>query len=309
VGTGYLAPEGFTDELRDELGEHGVRFDLRDRLFLTDAAPVPCAWVQNVWLDTEEIAFDSIAGAVRKLRAIQRNWVLFPTGHHRRAQLIAGQLPPVRGRLLCFGDPAPTAPLGSFTLIDRGLMIAAPCCSSPFPHGEPRFVEDTEGPPSRAYLKLWEIFLRIGRQPRPGERCIDLGSSPGGWTWVLASLGTHVLSIDKAALDPRVLTMPGVQFERRSAFAVDPAATGKVDWLFSDVICYPSRLLSLVERFLDAGTVDNLVCTLKFQGRTDHGVTKAFAVIPGSTIVHLHHNRHELTWVRLAEAGGSGTTT
>ena len=27
----------------------------------------------------------------------------------------------------------------------------------------------------------------------------------------------------------------------------------------------------------------------------------AFAAIPGSRLMHLHHNKHELTWVRLAD--------
>jgi 23S rRNA (cytidine2498-2'-O)-methyltransferase len=26
---------------------------------------------------------------------------------------------------------------------------------------------------------------------------------------------------------------------------------------------------------------------------------RAFAAIPGSRLLHLHHNKHELTWVKL----------
>ena len=44
----------------------------------------------------------------------------------------------------------------------------------------------------------------------------------------------------------------------------------------------------------------NFVCTIKFQGETDHGAAAAFAAIPGSRLLHLHHNKHELTWMRLA---------
>ena len=139
-------------------------------------------------------------------------------------------------------------------------------------------------------------------RPGPGDRCIDLGSSPGGWTWVLASLGAEVVSVDKADLDPRVLAMPGVSFLRSSAFGLEPSELGRFDWWFSDVICYPRRLLRLVERWIASGAVAprNLVCTIKFQGETDHEVVAAFAAIDGSVLTHLHHNRHELTWVRLA---------
>jgi len=63
------------------------------------------------------------------------------------------------------------------------------------------------------------------------------------------------------------------------------------------VICYPARLLSLVERFRAAGAAKRFVCTLKFQGETDHEVARAFAAIPGARLVHLGHNRHELTFL------------
>ena len=71
------------------------------------------------------------------------------------------------------------------------------------------------------------------------------------------------------------------------------------DWLFSDVICYPERLLNLVHRWLDAGFTGRCVCTLKFQAETDFVAMAGFAAIPGSRLMHLHHNKHELTWVRL----------
>jgi 23S rRNA (cytidine2498-2'-O)-methyltransferase len=73
-----------------------------------------------------------------------------------------------------------------------------------------------------------------------------------------------------------------------------------VDWLFSDVICYPARLLALVQRWITAGTARNLVCTIKFQGETDHEVAAAFAAIEGAVVFHSAHNKHELTFARLA---------
>ena len=158
-------------------------------------------------------------------------------------------------------------------------------------------------PPSRAYLKLWEAFTRLGKHPRAGETCVDLGAAPGGWTWVLAGLGARVVSVDKAALAPGVAAMPGVDHLRQSAFALEPQAVGPVDWLFSDVICYPGRLLALVRRWRESGLVRNFLCTVKFQGETDHAIAREFAAIPGSSLMHLHHNKHELTWVLLDGAG------
>ncbi|MGH7058751.1 MAG: SAM-dependent methyltransferase, partial [Stellaceae bacterium] len=218
---------------------------------------------------------------------------------YRRAVLIQQQLPPVSAKPLVFGEPAPTAPLGSWTLLDRGTILAAPRCTSPFANGEAHFVEDREGPPSRAYLKLWEALTLIGRRPQPGERCLDLGASPGGWSWALQRIGAKVISIDKAPLDQEIANLPGIAFRLESAFGLDPRAVGPIDWLFSDIVCYPARLLALVERWLAAGACRHFVCTIKFQGETDHETARRFAAIPGSQLRHLHHNRHELTWSKL----------
>jgi len=294
--TAYLAAEGYVEELAQELGAvervHG-------RLLVASAPPRPAAWAPNVWLDPQKIGVASISDAAAKLRAIQRNWAVYAPILHRRAVLIQQQLPAVSARPLVFGTPAPTAPLGSWTLLDAGTMLAAAHCTSPFPNGEVHFVEDRLGPPNRAYLKLWEALTLIGRRPQPGEVCLDLGSSPGGWSWALQQTGAHVISVDKAPLAPEIASLPGIEHRQESAFALDPYALGPVDWLFSDVVCYPARLLALVERWLAAGTCRRYVCTLKFQGATDHATAHRFAAIPGSQLRHLYHNKHELTWIKL----------
>lgn len=292
--TGYLASEGFVEELRAELGEVSAS---HGRLLIAPGAPKPVAWVANIWRDPIEIPIVSIGDAAKRLRAIQRNWALYACSQHRRAALIEARLPKVSAKPLVFPASAPTAPLGSWMLIDAGTMLVSARCTSPFPNGEARFVEDKQAPPSRAYLKLWEALTLLGEHPKAGDLCLDLGSSPGGWTWVLAKLGARVISVDKAPLDPGIAAMPGVEMRRESAFSLDPRALGPIDWLFSDVVCYPARLLRLVERWLDAGTCRRFVCTLKFQGATDHETARRFAAIPGSRLLHLHHNKHELTWM------------
>lgn len=291
--TGYLAPEAFEAELEHELGEVDAR---HGRLMLSSAQRDAPAWAQNTWLEPERVTIRSIKHASRELRDRGRNWALYSFTQHRRAQLIQELLPHVSARPIEPYSELPTAPLGGWTLLDRNTLLCSARTSSPFPHGEAHFVEDREGPPSRAYLKLWETFTLSRRWPAAGERVLDLGSAPGGWTWVLAELGARVISVDKAALDPRVAARPNVEVRRESAFGLDPRDVGEIDWLFSDVICYPRRLLGLVRRFREAG-VRRFVCTLKFQGETDHETAAEFAAIEGSRLVHLNHNRHELTWI------------
>ena len=142
-----------------------------------------------------------------------------------------------------------------------------------------------------------EALTLMGDHPRPGERCLDLGSSPGGWTWVCAQLGANVVSVDKAELDPRIMDLPNVEHRQASAFALDTAEFASFDWVLSDVICYPPRLLELVEKIRHAG-VKRIVCTIKFQGeQADPATTDAFIHIDGARVLHLSHNKHELTFM------------
>jgi 23S rRNA (cytidine2498-2'-O)-methyltransferase len=297
--TAYLAAPDYVDELTAELGEVSA---VHGRLVLAPGPPRPAAWAQNVWYAPRRITIASIGEAAKALRAIQRNWALYAFQLHRRAALIAAQLPPLRPKPLAFPGPPPTAPLGSWTLLAPDLLLAAARCSSPFVHGEPCFVEDRKTPPNRAYLKLWEALTRLGRRPGAGDLCIDLGASPGGWTWVLLELGARVVAVDKAPLDPRIAAAERLSVRQASAFALDPHEFGRVDWLFCDVACYPDRLLGLVRRWVAAGSCGTIVATIKFQGPTDLAVQRQFAAIPGTQLMHLFHNKHELTWIWSAQS-------
>ncbi|HWL83344.1 MAG TPA: SAM-dependent methyltransferase [Roseomonas sp.] len=303
IRSAYLAAEGFEPEVEEELRRAGVPVaQWHGRLALSEAPPVPCAWALDTWTDPREIPAPSIKAAAGALRAIQRNWSLEAMAHHRRAALIEAALPPLKARALHFPEPAPTGHLGGWTLLAPDRLLASPTKTSPFLHGAVRFEEDREGPPSRAYLKLWEALTRIGRWPGPGEVALDLGAAPGGWSWALAQLGCQVVAVDKAAMDPAVAALPNVTIRTESAFGLEPEKQPAVDWLFSDIICYPARLLALVQRWMEAGTARNFVCTLKFQGETDHETAAAFAAIPGARLFHGAHNKHELMFCLLEGA-------
>ena len=254
--TGYLAAEGFDSEVERELTDAGRAVEARlGRLLFATGTPVPCAWAANVWLDPVRVPIRSIGDGAQQLRSLQRNWALYSSALHRRASLIAERLPKVSAKPLRFPSPAPSSPLGSWALLDHDTIVAATRCTSPFPNGAVQFVEDRAGPPNRAYLKLWEALTRLGELPQPGERCLDLGASPGGWTWVLASLGATVISVDKAPLTPTVAALTNVEVRKASAFALAPTDIGEVDWLFSDVICYPDRLYRLISAWIDAAEI------------------------------------------------------
>lgn len=295
--TAYLAPEERLDRVTAGLSEvqsvHG-------QLVLAAGPLQACPWAQNIWLEPYRLSVTSIKDAVNQLRVLQRNWWPYSYQLHRRSELTKAQLPFVAARPLRFPEPPPPAPLGAFTWLSETELLCSPRCSSPFPNGEPHFVEfgENEGPPSRAYLKLFEALTVLGEHPTAGQRCLEIGASPGGWTWVLATLGASVVAVDRAPLAPSVARLGNVEHVRGNAFAATPDEVGPVDWLFSDVICYPEKLFPYVKLWLDSGSCQNFVCTLKFQGDDHYAAAEAFANVPGSRLVHLFHNRHELTWLR-----------
>ncbi len=286
----YLAAPGLALTLEGWLARRGVEVRWHGDLALSEAPPLDCPWAQDTWLAPLEHEAPSVKAAADALRAQQRNWSAYAAGHHRRMALIQARLPPVKAAPLAFPAPAPASHLGAWTLLEPGRLLASPTKTSPFPNGECRFLEDRTGPPSRAYLKLWEALTLLGHHPGPGDSCLDLGASPGGWTWALAQLGATVTAIDKAPLDPAVAALPGVSQLIDSAFALEPRP---IDWLVCDVIAYPARTLALLERWLPHAR--HIVCTVKFQGDTDHDTADRIAALPGLRLTHLWHNKHELT--------------
>jgi 23S rRNA (cytidine2498-2'-O)-methyltransferase len=271
----YLAPKGFVNQAAAEL--KGVQA-VHGRLIIAGGPPQTSYWAQNTWLEPRTLRIRSIKDGAKALRALQRNWIMYS---------------------FRFPEPAPQSPLGSWTLLAPDLVLASARCSSAFPHGEVRFVEIKQGPPCRAYLKLWEVFSRIQKMPAPGDSCLDAGASPGGWTWVLQQLGASVLAVDRADPAPEIMRMPGVTFRKGNAFSILPDKNSRFDWIFCDVACYPEKLLEWVSIWLNSGKCRHFVCTVKFQGNSHYGVIKKFAALPHTAFLHLSHNKHELTWISL----------
>ncbi len=291
-----IAPRGLMGPLLEELGDRALA--ARGRAVLARGA-APAVWAQNVWTDPFWLEAASIGAAARQLAAVQRNWrahLDFESGLNRRATLMEEALPHVSARPMVYGEPAPSAPLGAFMLWRRDLVLASAATTSPFADGECRFEENRDEPPGRAYLKLWESFTLLGRRPGPGELCVELGAAPGSWTWVLAGTGARVFSLDKAPLAAHVQRLPNVEHCLGSGFALAPDLAGRVDWLFSDMICYPRRLFELVSRWVAERAMRRALCTIKFQSATDHEAVRDFAALPGSRLRHLSCNKHELTW-------------
>jgi 23S rRNA (cytidine2498-2'-O)-methyltransferase len=169
---------------------------------------------------------------------------------------------------------------------------------APWPAGDaPVAIDRTL--PSRAYQKIEEAFAWLGTAPAPGELCVDLGASPGGWTAALLKRGARVVAVDRAPVAPDLVRNPKVAMVIGNAFTYTPPAP--VDWLVSDVICQPPRSLGLVDGWLSRGWCRNLIVTVKFKGQAGYGVlaevpSRLAAANPTfARIKHLAHNKNEVT--------------
>ena len=135
-------------------------------------------------------------------------------------------------------------------------------------------------------------------QLKPNDIAIDLGSCPGGWSWALSEQVQKVYSIDKAALSPQIARIASIVYQSKDAFKLNPADYSDCTWLFSDIICTPERLLSLVQQWMSDSKVKNFVCTIKFKGSCDFDILNQFKEIENSKIIHLYQNKNEVTWIK-----------
>jgi 23S rRNA (cytidine2498-2'-O)-methyltransferase len=166
--------------------------------------------------------------------------------------------------------------------------------------------KETPHPPSRAYLKLWEAFTKIGQWPNVKSSVLELGSSPGGWTWVLAKqIGCQVTCLDKGDMDPRIVGLKNVTWHQQDAFTfLSKNLSEPFDWLLSDMACDPHKLLPLVQDWVTKKPFSRCICTIKLTNKIDNtnSLIQQFKDIPNSWVTHLNVNKHELTWIYLGKS-------
>lgn len=253
------------------------------------------AWAQCIWRDVKYIEISSIADAQEKLKTISPVWRYHGGLLHRRGALIAEKLDlflETEKYIFTRGVVKKTPP--AFTMVEPNVILYSHRLSRPSLNGEMYFKENKTTPPSRAYLKLWEALTILGDWPNKVSRVVDLGSSPGSWTWALGKLGASVLSIDRAKLDPQLSSFKNVTFQVGDAFSLKPE---KMDWVFSDVICYPEKLFDYMKSWIDSGHCEKFVCSIKFAGKPDPAVIHQFRLLPHSRVLHLTANKNEVTWI------------
>jgi len=255
-----------------------------------------CYFWRSHWPKAQIASIESIGQAAQFLKKSGPLWVPFIHKEVRRTHHIAETLRSPMNRTYEFGKYPPQGNLGGFSLMSKSEVLFCPVIQ-PGLRSEWIDFEESEEAPSRAYLKLWELFLLLRKAPKSGSKVVDFGSSPGGWTWVLRQLGCQVTSIDKAALAPELMKDKAIRFEAKDVFQIKQEQFPEMDWIFSDMIAYPDKLFEFFQPWIASKKAKNFVITLKFKGTTDFQALDRWLSIPGSQCYHLQANKHELTWV------------
>ena len=290
----YIAHPEFLSELCEELGDVS---NVIENVVFSSHKKLNVCFAQDILLEPHIVKFQSISEAVKILRQAGKFWTLHPLSQIRRSRLIEEQLRKVPPLVRHFPIETEIPPIGAFSLLDQTTLIYSATRLKKWPQGACLFIEDKINPPNRAYLKLWEALTLLDKYPKAGDTALDLGASPGGWTYVMQSLGATVTADDKALLDPAVAALPRVQYLQQSAFAFDPSTLEQTyDWVLSDIACYPERAYTLIMKWIASGKAKQMIFTIKFQGKIDISSLHPFQAIPNSRLHHLFYNKHEATF-------------
>lgn len=159
-------------------------------------------------------------------------------------------------------------------------------------------VEDDKKAPSRAFRKIIEAQLILGKQISEGETLVDLGACPGGWSYIARKNGAKVIALDRSPLAQELMEDEMVTFLKEDAFKYQ--VDSPVDWVVSDIICAPERILELIDYWVLGSNCINFVFTIKFQGHKDYGLLKKFKNIALKTdyqfiLKQLNANKNEVT--------------
>jgi len=237
-------------------------------------------------------ADETVAGLTRRATAVERTFKdALVKRLARVAKLARPQVEPPIGR-------------------QRGLFVfwtnfyTMMVCREAILGGQRRMADDP-GAPSRSYLKLEEAYGVLGREPQAGEKVVDLGAAPGGWSFSAAKHGASVLALDNGPLKGAALDHPLIRHEQSDAFRYVPETDEPCDWLLCDVVDEPDKVLALLERWVTQRGCRRFVVNFKF-GHTDPLPLLRQALSPkgvlGRSCVnlrarHLFHDREEFTLV------------
>lgn len=204
-----------------------------------------------------------------------------------------------------FDDEAATERLHVFFVGGRACYVGITRVSnsSRWPMGIPR-LRMPSGSPSRSTLKLAEAMMEFlpSRQFEPGTQAADLGAAPGGWTWQLVQRGFMVTAVDNGSMDTGLMESGQVKHRRDDGFHYQP--TDPVAWMVCDMVESPSRIATLVARWINKGWCQESIFNLKLPMKKRWEELQRCRQIIDEALggrgyylrfKHLYHDREEVT--------------
>ncbi|MEK1906396.1 MAG: 23S rRNA (cytidine(2498)-2'-O)-methyltransferase RlmM [Pseudomonas sp.] len=178
-----------------------------------------------------------------------------------------------------------------------------------WPMGIPRLKFPREAP-SRSTLKLeeaWHTFIpREQWDTRLSDEMtgVDLGASPGGWTYQLVKRGMLVTAIDNGPMAESLMDTGLVQHLMVDGFTWKPKQP--VDWMVCDIVEKPARNAALLETWIGDGLCREAVVNLKLPMKQRYAevarllqrLEEAFAARKIKVSIackQLYHDREEVT--------------
>jgi 23S rRNA (cytidine2498-2'-O)-methyltransferase len=169
--------------------------------------------------------------------------------------------------------------------------------------------------PSRSTLKLEEAFLFFltdhQRETllKNGLQAVDLGASPGGWTFQFVSRNIFVTAVDNANMDKNLMDSGMVEHKKEDGFKYTPPKP--VHWMVCDMVEKPSRIAKLVAHWAKFRYAQNFIFNLKLpmKKRLEEVLSclsflkEELSNIEGHYILEckqLYHDREEVTvWLKV----------
>lgn len=259
-------------------------------------------WAQDWLKNCRAYPFTSKSEAVKILKSFKNLGVFLPSpANNKLSSAIRAELRELEMKRIKYLVPSPfNFKYFVWTLYKDNELLICESPDSQFPLGWHEFNEDKNTPPNRAYLKLWEALSLGHIRLKKTDVAIDLGSSPGGWSWALSEQVQKVYSVDRAELDPKISKIQSIIHSTGDAFGASPKDYADCTWFFSDIICTPEKLLGLVQKWQSESNIKNFMCSIKFKGLCDFDILQEFNKIPDSRIIHLYQNKNEVTWIKQA---------
>lgn len=128
-----------------------------------------------------------------------------------------------------------------------------------------RFPNDA---PSRSTLKLEEAFHIFipyeewDERLKSGLNAVDLGASPGGWTYQLVKRSMIVYAIDNGTMNSKLMETGQVKHYREDGFKFEPKKHN-IYWLVCDMVEKPSKVTELITKWLISGWCREAIFNLK----------------------------------------------